>query len=95
MQFDRKLRRRPGRHRKKNCCGCCHLTEASCGKVLRVRSLEGDDNFNAKMIEQGVFPGSVITLIAGNKNNPCLFMVGDSRIMLDSSSAELIYVIPA
>lgn len=92
MQFGRKLRRR--NKRQHCCCGCCRLTEASCGNALRVRGLYGDDNFNSKMIEQGVFPGSIITLIRGDQKNPCLFSTGDSRIMLDSSSAELISVIP-
>ena len=86
MRFGRKGRRR-------NCSGrCCHLAEASCGCVLRVRKLDGDENFNSKMIEQGVFPGSLITLLSGDKNHPCLLSVGDSRIMLDSSSAALIDV---
>ncbi len=86
-----KIGKRHSRRCRRHCC--CHLTEASCGKTLRVRSLEGDDCFNAKMIEQGVYPGSVITLITGGKKHPCIFSVGDSRIMLDCDSAELISVI--
>ena len=44
------------------------------------------------MIEQGVYPGTCITLISGRKNHPCIFSTGDNRIMMDSDTAELIYV---
>ncbi len=82
------------RHRRKSCphrVGGC-LNEAVCGRKLIVRQILGDENFRTKMIEQGVYPGTCITLISGRKNHPCIFSTGDNRIMMDSDTAELIYV---
>ena len=82
------------RHRHR-CSGCSRmfcLSEAGCGGRLRVVRLEGDNTFKTKMMDQGVFPGSVITLICGKKNHPCLFSTGDNSIMMDSVSAQQIFV---
>ena len=52
----------------------------------------GDSDFKSKMIAQGIFPGSVITLVSGKRNYPCILSNGDNTIIMDSFSAEQIYV---
>ena len=68
------------------------MPEVACGRKLIVRKILGDENFRIKMIEQGVFPGTALTLICGRKNHPCLISTGDNKIMMDSNTAEQIYV---
>ncbi len=85
------MRLRHGRKRHSRCRSCL-LPEAACGRKLIVRQILGDENFRIKMIEQGVFPGISLTLICGRKNHPCLISTGDNKIMMDSNTAEQIYV---
>ncbi len=84
----------PRRSRHRHGCGRdhCPLAHAACGKKLFVEKVSGDSAFQIKMLEQGVFPGSEITLVAGSGNRPCLLSAGDNRIMIDSASAEKILV---
>jgi Fe2+ transport system protein FeoA len=68
------------------------LSDARCGKPLRVEMIMGDSDFKSKMTVQGIFPGSVITLVSGKRRNPCILSSGDNTIIMDSFSAEHIYV---
>ncbi len=74
--------------------GVCTLAEAGCGRKLHVEKLVGDENFRVKMMEQGIFPGSSISLVCGRKDHPCVISTGDNTLMMDSVSAELILVSP-
>jgi len=86
------MRFRSGHRGCRHCGKMLCLSDAWCGKPLRVKIIMGDSGFKSKMIAQGIFPGSVITLVSGKRNYPCILSNGDNTIIMDSFSAEQIYV---
>lgn len=70
------------------------LSNLKSGDFGTVRRLEGGEEFRNKMISLGIIPGKTITVAKGEKNQPFLLRIDESRVMMDSKTLDHIYVQP-
>jgi Fe2+ transport system protein FeoA len=67
------------------------LKSGDCGMVRR---LDGDEEFRTKMIALGIIPGKTIMVTRGEKHQPYVLRVDESRVMMDWRTLGQIYVQP-
>jgi Fe2+ transport system protein FeoA len=68
------------------------LKSGDCGTVRR---LGGGEEFRTRMIALGIIPGKTIMVARGEKHQPYILRVDESRVMMDWKTLEQIYVQPA
>lgn len=67
------------------------LKSGDIGTVLR---LEGGEEFRSKMLALGIIPGKSVTVARGEKHQPYILRVDESRVMIDWKTLERIYIRP-
>lgn len=60
-----------------------------------VSRLDGEEDFRCKMLSLGLLPGKEVTVARGEKRQPYILGIGDSRVMMDWGALGRIYVKPA
>jgi Fe2+ transport system protein FeoA len=70
-------------------CTLCDLRSGDCGTVQR---LEGGEDFRCKMMALGIVPGKTVTVTRGEKHQPYVLRVDDSRVMVDWGTLGRIHV---
>jgi Fe2+ transport system protein FeoA len=67
------------------------LREGDYGTVSR---MDGDEVFRSKMLALGIIPGKDVIVARGDKHQPFLLRVDESRVMVDWNTSGRIYVRP-
>ncbi len=67
----------------------CSLRSGECGTVRR---LDGGEDFRCKMLALGIIPGKTVTVARGEKHQPYVLRVDESRVMVDWGTLGQIYV---
>jgi Fe2+ transport system protein FeoA len=62
------------------------------GDYGTVSRMEGDEEFRGKMLALGIIPGKTITVARGEKHQPYVLRVDESRVMMDWATLSRIYV---
>lgn len=70
------------------------LSTLKSGEHGTVRRLEGGEEFRGKMLALGIIPGKTITVARGEKHQPYILRVDESRVMMDWRTLDRIYVQP-
>ena len=65
------------------------LAAGQCGTVSR---LVGGEQFYSKMLALGISPGKSVAVIRGSRKQPYLVRVDDSRVMVDWTTINNIYI---
>ena len=65
------------------------LRSGDCGTVSR---MDGGEEFRGKMLALGIIPGKTITVARGEKHQPYVLRVDESRVMIDWATLGRIYV---
>lgn len=68
------------------------LSTLKSGNYGIVKRLDGGEEFRSKMLALGIIPGKKITVTRGEKNNPYLLQVDESKVMMDWRTLEQIYI---
>jgi Fe2+ transport system protein FeoA len=70
------------------------LSALKSGDFGTVRHLGGGEEFRTKMIALGIIPGKTIMITRGEKHQPYILRVDESRVMMDWRTLEQIYIQP-
>ena len=62
------------------------------GDYGMVSRMDGDEEFRGKMLALGIIPGKIITVARGEKRQPYVLRVDESRVMVDWATLGRIYV---
>ncbi len=65
------------------------LTTGAAGTISR---LDGEEDFRCKMMSLGILPGQKIVVARGEKHQPYILRVGESRVMIDWPTLSRIFI---